>query len=281
MKLQEVNLIRLVAISSIVLWHCFCCPIHEWHILEPSLITRSVCLFSSFFIPGANMPLFACLSGYLFAYLYLNKKKNYTSFPALLKTKFHRLFVPFLVLGSIGTIIVADRPNSGILWGDGSSMWFCIMLFWLTLFRWCVKQSRFLLTKIIILIGCIAFYLHFRNYGIPHWVNGYPFGILCLPRAFYYYPFFCFGEYLYVHRDKYFNSKYNIYAYIVIFLIVGILQLTPNHYVSYMMMKIMPLCLILLTFNICIIIVNKDWYKKVLGGGELFLCSRFWNLRYA
>jgi fucose 4-O-acetylase-like acetyltransferase len=75
------------------------CPIACWGLLEPSGFTKAVNAIFIFFIPQANMPLFTCLSGYLFAHLYESKKDSYTTFRGILKNKFNRLVVPFLIIG--------------------------------------------------------------------------------------------------------------------------------------------------------------------------------------
>lgn len=136
MKLIVVNWLRFYAIVSILIWHCIICPATGWNLLPASNYTSIIDFIGKVFIPEANMPLFTALSGYLFAYLFYQKKKSYASFHAIFKNKFKRLVIPFLVLGSLATLIVPGRPFvSGMIWGDGSSLWFCMMLFWCTLFR--------------------------------------------------------------------------------------------------------------------------------------------------
>lgn len=136
MKLNVVNWLRFFAIVSILIWHCVVCPATGWGLLQESYYTKIIFVFKKVFIPEANMPLFTALSGYLFAHLFYQRKSNYTSFLSIVKNKFARLVIPFLVLGSLFTLIVPERPFvSGMIWGDGSSLWFCMMLFWCTMIR--------------------------------------------------------------------------------------------------------------------------------------------------
>ena len=226
MKILEVNYLRFFAIVSIVVWHCFSCPTCKWGLLEPSNYTNSVSFISSIFIPEANMPLFMCLSGYLFSHLLKLKKPAYTSFKRLLNNKIHRLVIPFFIIGSIGTMAVPERPASGILWGDGSSMWFCIVLFWLFIFRFLVL--KYIKNKSIlfaIFIACTTVYIIFLDYMLPHWTYGIPTGLLCFSRTFYYYPFFVLGDIIYKHRG--YLSRFKVsYLLIILFfyLLCSIIQ---------------------------------------------------------
>lgn len=262
MKLQEVNLIRFIAITTIVFWHCFCCPTHVWGLLNTSPYTHIVSIISSILIPGANMPLFVCISGYLFAHLFYSKKQTYTSFNGLVKNKFHRLVIPFLVIGTVGTLIISERPNTGIIWGDGSSMWFCIMLFWCTLLRWLILYFDNKYLSCILLLLCIAFYFAMPSYGLPHMTFGIPTGLLCFSRTFYYYPFFVLGDNLYKKRTSLEGIGY-IITIIFFFTICSTLQNLDLSYISYVSKKLMPLFLIQLLFSICIFFVGTKAYSKV------------------
>lgn len=258
MKLLEVNWLRFIAIISILVWHCFCCPIQCWNLLEPSFTTKLVTRISSFLIPGANMPLFTCLSGYLFAHLYYNKKKSYTSFTSILRNKFHRLVVPFFIIGTIGTLSVPERHWTGIFWGDGSSMWFCAMLFWCTMLRWIVLKYNNYWISYLILGLCIVYYFIKAHYGLPHSFHGIPIGLFCFNRAFYYYPFFVLGDVLYKYRDIIIKSQNKTWIILFIcFLIVGNLQYLNHEIIAYGSMKFMPVCLILLLFVITIKLTNN------------------------
>ncbi len=268
MQLKEANWIRTYAILSIVVWHCFSCPITKWGLLEPSFFTMIVSAISSFLIPQANMPLFTCLSGYLFAYLYLSEKKSYTTFNGLLKNKFHRLVVPFLVIGTIATAVVPERPLiSGIVWGDGSSLWFCMMLFWLTILRWLVLRINSYWVSVLIFSMSVVIYL--TNVGIVHWFKNLPIGVLCLGRAFHFYLFFVLGDKLYKYRVHLLSLRYNqkqLMIILIAYILVGILQFWGIHYVSFFCIKLMPIMLIIVVFCIFSIISELTISSQKLGG---------------
>lgn len=267
-KLIEVNYLRAIAIISIVVCHCFGCPTYVWGLLEPSNYTILISKISTFLFPEANMPLFTCLSGYLFSYLYIQKKPAYSSFTLLLKNKFHRLVVPFLVIGTIGTLVVPERPWTGIYWGDGSSMWFCIMLFWCTLLRWLiVRYSKSKVINCIIFIVCSLFYILMPNYALPHWTMGVPTGLLCFSRTFFYYPFFVIGDILYKNRSRLSDMCWSIWLVAFLFyLAIGYIAILEIGMISYLSKKMLPLFLILLLFALFVKLVDT---KRCTGGAFL------------
>lgn len=78
--LPEANTCRIYAFVSIVVWHCFFCPLTAWNVMP---VTDIVTFVFRLLAPEANMPLFVCLSGYLFAFLYEGGKPTYSSFTDL------------------------------------------------------------------------------------------------------------------------------------------------------------------------------------------------------
>lgn len=154
MRLKEADIIRFFAILSIVFYHCVLCPICIW---EPSLIeqnsrTEFVKIATNILMPEANMLLFIFLSGYVFGYSIISRPGAYDSFWTFLMKKKHRLLVPFIILGTLANLMVPERPLNGIIWGAGSSLWFCIVLFWLFLIRWCALHCNMTIRVVIILL---------------------------------------------------------------------------------------------------------------------------------
>ena len=268
MKLIEVNYLRAFAILSIVIWHCFSCPTYVWGLLEPSNYTVLISKISTILFPEANMPLFTCLSGYLFSYLYTQKKVSYSSFILLLKNKFHRLVVPFIVIGTIGTLVVSERSWKGIFWGDGSSMWFCIMLFWCTLLRWLIaRYSKKKAYNYIFFIVCFSFYVLRKSYGLPHWTFGIPTGLLCFTRTFFYYPFFVIGDILFKNRSRLSDMGWNMWLIVFLsYIVIGSVAIAEIEILSYLCKKMLPLLLSFLLFSIFIKLVDT---KRCMGGAFL------------
>ena len=200
MRLQDVNYLRAYAIISIVVWHCFVCPLSVWGIIEPTLYTKIVSTIGKFFIPDANMPLFTFVSGYLFAYLYQKNKEKYGNFKSFFRTKFERLVIPFLVLGTLVNITVPERELSMIINGEGSHLWFCMMLFWCFMIRWAILKVNLKPLNLTMLFLSIATILYSRgnNWNLPD----FPFSILGIRHAVFFYAYFVMGDLLYKNKEK-------------------------------------------------------------------------------
>ena len=203
MRLIEVNYLRLFAITSILLWHCLVCPAVYWNVIPQSEYTKCIALISSFAMPEANMPLFTCLSGFLFSFLFYSRKNKYISLKSIFVNKIHRLVIPFFVLGTIANLLVAERDIKDIIWGNGSSLWFCMMLFWCTMIRSVVLfyKKRWLGLSILS-ISILMIITYGSNYSIPREQYGLPLGLLGFNRGLYFYTYFVLGDILYKVKDK-------------------------------------------------------------------------------
>lgn len=209
MRLLEINYLRAYAILSIVIWHCFVCPLSIWGIIQPSSSTELVKMIGHFVIPDANMPLFTYISGYLFAYLYQKNAEKYGNFKSFFKTKFERLVIPFLVLGTLVNITVPERELYMIIDGEGSHLWFCMMLFWCFMIRWAILKINWKPLNWAILLLSIAaiFYSRGSNWNLPV----FPFSILGIRHAIFFYAFFVMGDVVFKNKEKIklvYNSKW-------------------------------------------------------------------------
>lgn len=204
MKLLEINYLRTYAILSIVAWHCFICPLSIWGLIEPSRITGYVYILGHLFIPDANMPLFTFISGYLFVYLYLKNPNKYRVFRSFLKVKIERLLIPFLVIGTLVNITMPERYLYMILDGEGSHLWFCMMLFWCFLIRWTVLKINIKLVSLAILIFSI---MAIFSSGGNNWLflDKSPYTLFGIRHAVYFYFFFVMGDWLYRYKSKLLN----------------------------------------------------------------------------
>lgn len=200
MKIQEVNYLRAYAILSIVMWHCFVCPLSVWGLIEPTSGTRMVSVIGHFLIPDANMPLFTFISGYLFAFLYQKNAEKYGNFKSFFKAKFERLVIPFLVLGTLVNITVPERELYMIIDGEGSHLWFCMMLFWCFMIRWAILKVNWKPLNWAMLLLSIAaiFYSRGSNWNLP----GFPFSILGIRHAVFFYAFFVMGDVVFKNKEK-------------------------------------------------------------------------------
>lgn len=202
---QDISYIRVYAILTLVLWHCFFCPYLCWDLVEPSRIPvlGIYNAISTLFIPDASMPLFTFVSGYLFYYLYSEKGKYHDGKKFIWK-KTKRLVIPFFVLGTVIMLTTFPRYNSDILWGWGSHLWYAMMLFWCFVFSWLLKRLNNRKVELsFVLLGCAFILVNRGSTWMLEAKLRLPLGI---HHAIYYFPYFYMGGIIYKYRLKIFKS---------------------------------------------------------------------------
>lgn len=271
MKFIDINYLKVYAISFIVVLHCFVCPISIWGLLEPTTATDAVKNLSFLLMPEANMPLFVAISGYLFYYLFSIGKPNYVSFSGILKNKAKRLLIPFLILGTIACAIIPERPMSLIVWGEGSSLWFCAMLFWCTLLRWLIKKANNKILTSTTLLVCVLVLFYYRtNYSLPHTLGFIPIGLLGFIKGLFFYPFFVLGEYLYKAQDRLRHTSIFILAIgTVIYIAYWYLAVFQSGIIARIFYPSLSLPYIVLVFALVFKLVDNRVLKP-MGGVDLF-----------
>ena len=156
-NVHEIDYLRIFATISIVIWHCFYCPIGTWGLLPEDATSHFIMKTYSFLIPDADMPLFTFISGYLFYFLYKEKGKYRDFFP-FLAGKFKRLLVPFFVFGLLIPITCYNQPTlvdfvcNKMVWGEGAHMWYCAMLFWCFMYAFLLLKLK---NKVVTAIFCL------------------------------------------------------------------------------------------------------------------------------
>lgn len=222
-RLNEVTLIRIFAILSVVVghsiivytgWGWYTMPVPSGFLNELKKI-----------IDIYQMPLFISLSGYLFYYLKIDCGK-YTDFFLFLKSKFQRILVPFVIVGvffmiplrilgnytayegkSLSNIILFDL----IIGKDPGNLWFLPVLFIIFIIFFFYAKYIFKKNKYLILFHFIIFFMiSLISYRIPN--------TFFISRAMYYAVFFFFGFHLFRFRNTLINRS------TFILLISGILQ---------------------------------------------------------
>lgn len=266
MRLLEINYLRAYAIISIVVWHCFVCPLDVWGIITPTAETGIMSFMARFFIPHANMPLFTFISGYLFAYLYANSSK-YFRFRPFLKTKFERLVIPFFVLGTLVNITMPERELYMILYGGGSHLWFCMMLFWCFMIRWTVLNIKNdIVSSLMLLIGIAANVCsNVFNWDLPD----IPFSFFGIRLAIYFYPWFVLGSWMFKYKNILINCMKQRSAFVSLFLFsifyvvwgYGMLIWNNINYVSSILNTARPLLFILLIYLLVIKLILCGYLK--------------------
>ena len=205
-RLDDVSIIRCIAVLSLVVWHSFC-PImfgECW----PTPISDTYRYFIVRLIPDANMPLFTFLAGYLFCYQ-LGKGK-YSEFKVFFTNKLHRLLIPFLVLGLITNLTQYGKHLLDMLYGDPSHLWYCLMLFYAFIVCWIVEKKigSWLNNVLMGLSLGVAFYYN-NVWGLWHTIvpGGWEF-------VAFYYGYFYLGFLMFKYRDKLFCNNWLILLYL-------------------------------------------------------------------
>ena len=122
--------------------------------------------YLAIFVGGFHIYAFALISGYIFYYLKIEKKK-YVSYSRFVLSKTKRLLVPYFFILVIWVVPIAQhfyKYNSSdlitkfLLGVSPSQLWFLLMLFWVFIIVWPI--SKFLNNHSLMGVGVIlAFYV--------------------------------------------------------------------------------------------------------------------------
>lgn len=198
MRLKEVDYMRFYATISLVVWHCFVCPLTVWSdvSIEPNVATSLVRSIAKYLIPIANMPLFTFIAGYVFIHI-MQTTDKYDQFKKFAWIKCKRLVIPFLTTGTLVCLTAPQRYLWMIPYGAGSHLWYCIMLFWICLVAWAVvKLDKWILTYVLF-IGSMALVL-LTNCSASE-LPQLPLGIR---NSAFFYCYFYMGMLLYQYRNN-------------------------------------------------------------------------------
>lgn len=264
MKLLEINYLRTYAILSIVIWHCLVCPLTCWNLIESSKITSLISILARFYIPDANMPLFTFISGYLFSYLYKKNKEKYGCFIPFLKTKFNRLVIPFLIIGTTVNITMPERYLYMIMNGEGSHLWFCMMLFWCFIIRWIILKANWKPLNFAMLIFSLMAILYSKgnNWNLPE----FPLSLFGIRHAIFFYLYFVMGGTLYNNKEYLLNSmnknKKLIYLLTILFFILVSLSLLRIRYLSFILHISTSALFIVLIYIWSLRLINDGYLRQ-------------------
>lgn len=131
-RLQEINIIRPIVITALVLLHSFAIFYGAWPMPDGVDAIKLYSLLPCF-IRGFLMETIAFVAGYVFSYQVNDLGRVYT-LRGMVKKKFIRLLVPCWILGFVYALCFSrDEPVIGttvaILNGIGH-LWYLTMLFW-------------------------------------------------------------------------------------------------------------------------------------------------------
>lgn len=189
-KLYDVVVLRSFAIVMVVAYHAY--GLVYWG-LFPEMTERFKDLYYDVneYVVNFRMPLFVFISGYLFSFLEREKGK-YPTFMALLKNKFKRLIVPYLIFATIYLLTIGGGFDwRTLMSGDCAHLWFITMLFWcfiftrlLSMIPW--SRSRYFSMALLALSFMVTFveapnfdFLGIKN--LPEWFFWFYLGYTVSP----------------------------------------------------------------------------------------------------
>lgn len=262
-KIQEINYLRSFAIISIVIWHGLVCPIGIWGLIEnDSSITNIIRNIGFIIIPDANMPLFTAISGFLLAYLMEYKQTKYSNFLIFFKTKVKRLLIPYFILGTLVNITAPQRELSQIIYGEGSHLWFCAMLFWCFPIAWAGYTKKYF-SYFMLFLSLIIILLFSNNWSIPK----LPLG---LHNTLYFYFYFQLGILIFQKRELLMGKlcRYTL-IFTIMYLITTILAVNKIYIISLIALRLRSTFFILMLFSITTYLLKKNILKESVSINKL------------
>lgn len=212
-RLNEVDVIRVIAIFLVILTHSFAINNQAWtapYGLDLQ-VNETMKLMSSFFRPF-RMPAVTFIAGYSF--YYINQRKQY-SLTSLATEKLHRLIIPCIIFSLLYVVLFVFILNSGssymkeegslflffrFITNGAGHLWFLPMLFWNFLLGYFLIKIESARLKAIIFIMLLS--ASFLSLLIPNL-----FGI---SKAIQYSPYFYLGIIFFSKRDSFLKNNIKV-----------------------------------------------------------------------
>lgn len=167
----------------VVYFHCIC-YYWQWNFNGLRLVEYGLlCKFLNYI----HMPMFVFVSGFLYAYLYIEKKR-YCTFRNLLQAKYPRLLVPYIIWGVLLCLLIPNRYSITMLFTGISHLWFLLMLFGVFVIAhllrnyWSVcsfRQSIYIIVALVVVYNIsVPFTSHLEILGLHNVLRYLPFFIL-------------------------------------------------------------------------------------------------------
>jgi len=260
-RLDDVSILRCFAVLSLVIWHSYC-PI-MFRDCWPTVISGEYEWVFTRIIPDANMPLFTFLAGFLFCYQLDSGK--YQDFKEFFMNKFHRLFIPFLVLGLVINLLEYGKNITDMLYGGPNHLWYCLMLFYCYVLCWVVEKKcgRWVNYVLMCASFCVAFY-----YGSCWrlWHTSIPGGWEFLA---FYYGYFYLGYLVFKHRDQLFNDWKRLFIYLLVYVLFCAVQIP-----YFSVIPLRSISYVLLLFAIVYFIFGK-WGRRFVESKPVTMLDKY------
>lgn len=263
-KLYDVVVLRSFAIVMVVAYHAY--GLMYWGFV-PKMTERFKDLYYvvNEYVVNFRMPLFVFISGYLFSFLE-HERGKYPTFMALLKNKFKRLIVPYLIFASIYIMTIEGGDWKTLMSGDCGHLWFITMLFWcfisMRLFSMIPWSRNRNFSMVLLILSFIISFVDAPNVNF--------LGVKNLSEWFFW---FCLGYTISPYRDQLFSYLSRKSVWLLVFALVYILELlyTMKFVESAEQrsgfMRLAHLCIVLLicyATNWAINRFSKKWYDNIV-----------------
>lgn len=199
---DNIFILRICATILVVLFHSLGYYTNAWPMGGPRIFAYE--MFDKF-INQINMPLFVCISGYLYAYFvkqgkYLNKRETIIN-------KFKRLIVPYIFLSIVQLLIFYKTTHISMLCTGCLHLWFLLMLFNLFVI--------FILTQNVWIrlnfgVWCFLCVCSIILSGVPNVTH-----FLCVNAIVGYMPFFIIGIIINMFDKKNINKRICMFVFVV------------------------------------------------------------------
>ncbi len=152
-RLHEVDIIRTIAITIVVLAHCFAIYTGAWTHPDSSFeIVYGYSIFTSL-LQLFMIPPLVLVAGYAFNY---SNQKKAQSLKQIIISKFKRLIIPSLLFGVAYILLFFKDSNSlqkiNTLFNGAGHLWFLPMLFWNYLIGYFLIKINNLTFKTLLLV---------------------------------------------------------------------------------------------------------------------------------
>ncbi|MCQ2113704.1 MAG: acyltransferase [Bacteroidaceae bacterium] len=260
-RLNSLNILRVLAIITVVVFHCYGMMYADVHFPESKEMYKKLYWFpNQCVIINIAMPMLVFVSGYLFQYLLSIGK--YATWTNMLLKKSKRLLIPYFVFGLLFMSVTGDWHPLSLFAGDYWHLWFLPMLFWLFVIGYFVNRYLFCFKYTVLLILVISF---LSSFCVPFVTL-----FMGLQYTVFWFIFFFIGQLICVKKNLFdkIGSKYKLhYALIIIYLGITIIQpieYGETHRTWYSVLS--QICIIVALFYVVSnIFVSKTKFKTYRG----------------
>lgn len=216
-RLLSVSIFRVISMLMIILFHCMCYSAGFWeeyfHCAQPVVLVHDAAAM----VVSLALPAFFFVSGFLYAYLYVEKDK-YRNWKSFMVSKFKRLILPTITWTIIYLAVLPFRyPLSEVLTGI-QHLWFlpvlfCVFMIVRLVTPWLLAVRKPLVDIVIASAVVIVNYLLFIGYQCIELDDS-----LLIGRILTYLDYFIVGIMMYKHRFALSNKLLEI---ILVVLLLG------------------------------------------------------------